>query len=60
MYHARRSTISSERTRCRARAGRRTPEAIQAWYPDTAAFERTLQRIAAQGTSEALAAPITS
>ena len=39
---------------------RRTPEAIQAWYPDTAALERTLQRIAAQGSSEALAAPITS
>jgi len=29
-------------------------------YPDTAALERTLQRIAAKGTSEALAAPITS
>ena len=29
-------------------------------YPDTAALERTLQRIAAQGSSEALAAPITS
>lgn len=29
-------------------------------YPDTAALERTLQRIAAQGTAEALASPITS
>jgi ketosteroid isomerase-like protein len=29
-------------------------------YPDTAALERTLQRIAAKGTAEALAAPITS
>ncbi len=29
-------------------------------YPDTAALERTLQRIAAKGTVEALAAPITS
>ena len=29
-------------------------------YPDTAALERTLQRIAAKGTREALAAPITS
>lgn len=29
-------------------------------YPDTAALERTLQRIAAIGTLEALAAPITS
>ena len=29
-------------------------------YPDTAMLERTLQRIAAKGTSEALAAPITS
>ncbi|WP_157964345.1 hypothetical protein [Ephemeroptericola cinctiostellae] len=29
-------------------------------YPDTAALERTLQRIAAKGTTEALAAPITS
>lgn len=29
-------------------------------YPDTAALERTLQRIAAKGTTEALASPITS
>ena len=29
-------------------------------YPDTAALERTLQRIAAKGTAEALAEPITS
>jgi ketosteroid isomerase-like protein len=29
-------------------------------YPDTAALERTLRRIAAKGTVEALAAPITS
>jgi ketosteroid isomerase-like protein len=29
-------------------------------YPDTAALERTLQRIAVKGTAEALAAPITS
>ncbi|NEX60223.1 nuclear transport factor 2 family protein [Noviherbaspirillum galbum] len=29
-------------------------------YPDTAALERTLQRIAAKGTEEALAAPIVS
>jgi ketosteroid isomerase-like protein len=29
-------------------------------YPDTAALERTLQRIAANGTAEALADPITS
>jgi len=29
-------------------------------YPDTAELERTLQRIAAQGTTEALASPITS
>jgi ketosteroid isomerase-like protein len=29
-------------------------------YPDTAALERTLQRIAAKGTAEALASPITS
>jgi ketosteroid isomerase-like protein len=29
-------------------------------YPDTAVLERTLQRIAAKGTTEALAAPITS
>lgn len=29
-------------------------------YPDTAALERTLQRIAAKGTVEALANPITS
>jgi ketosteroid isomerase-like protein len=29
-------------------------------YPDTAALERTLQRIAGKGTAEALAAPITS
>jgi ketosteroid isomerase-like protein len=29
-------------------------------YPDTAALERTLQRIAAKGTAEALAAPIVS
>lgn len=29
-------------------------------YPDTAALERTLQRIAGKGTEEALAAPITS
>ena len=29
-------------------------------YPDTAALERTLQRIAAKGTAEALARPITS
>ncbi len=29
-------------------------------YPDTAALERTLHRIAAKGTAEALAAPITS
>jgi ketosteroid isomerase-like protein len=29
-------------------------------YPDTAALERTLHRIAAKGTSEALATPITS
>ena len=29
-------------------------------YPDTAALERTLQRIAAKGTNEALASPITS
>ncbi len=29
-------------------------------YPDTAMLERTLQRIAAKGTTEALAAPITS
>jgi ketosteroid isomerase-like protein len=29
-------------------------------YPDTAALERTLQRIAAKGTEEALASPITS
>jgi len=29
-------------------------------YPDTAALERTLQRIAAQGVAEAQAAPITS
>lgn len=29
-------------------------------YPDTAALERTLQRIAAKGSTEALAAPITS
>jgi ketosteroid isomerase-like protein len=29
-------------------------------YPDTAMLERTLQRIAAKGTAEALAAPITS
>lgn len=29
-------------------------------YPDTAALERTLQRIAAKGTSEALASPIIS
>ena len=29
-------------------------------YTDTAALERTLQRIAAKGTAEALAAPITS
>ena len=29
-------------------------------YPDTAALERTLERIAAKGTAEALAAPITS
>lgn len=29
-------------------------------YPDTAALERTLKRIAAKGTSEALASPITS
>ena len=39
---------------------RQTPAAIQAWYPDTAALERTLQRIAAQASTEALAAPITS
>lgn len=29
-------------------------------YPDTAMLERTLQRIAAKGSTEALAAPITS
>lgn len=29
-------------------------------YPDTAALERTLQRIAAKGTAEAMAAPIVS
>ena len=29
-------------------------------YPDTAALERTLQRIAAKGTAEAMATPITS
>jgi ketosteroid isomerase-like protein len=29
-------------------------------YPDTAALERTLQRIAAKGTAEAQASPITS
>lgn len=29
-------------------------------YPDTAALERTLHRIAAKGTSEAMAKPITS
>jgi ketosteroid isomerase-like protein len=29
-------------------------------YPDTAALERTLQRIAAKGTAEAMANPITS
>lgn len=29
-------------------------------YPDTAVLERTLQRIAAKGTSEAMANPITS
>lgn len=29
-------------------------------YPDTAALERTLQRLAAKGTAEALAAPIVS
>lgn len=29
-------------------------------YPDTAALERTLQRIAAKGTTEAMAKPITS
>lgn len=29
-------------------------------YPDTAALERTLQRIAAKGTAEALASPIVS
>ena len=29
-------------------------------YPETAALERTLQRIAAKGTAEALAAPIVS
>jgi ketosteroid isomerase-like protein len=29
-------------------------------YPDTAALERTLQRIAAKGTAEATASPITS
>jgi len=29
-------------------------------YPDTAMLERTLQRIAAKGTAEALAPPITS
>lgn len=29
-------------------------------YPDTAELERTLRRIAAQGTTEALASPITS
>lgn len=29
-------------------------------YPDTAALERTLQRIAENGTNEALASPITS
>ncbi len=29
-------------------------------YPDTAALERTLQRISAKGTTEALAAPIVS
>lgn len=29
-------------------------------YPDTAALERTLQRIAAKGSTEALAQPITS
>jgi ketosteroid isomerase-like protein len=29
-------------------------------YPDTAALERTLQRISTKGTTEALAAPITS